>query len=157
MDNKIIENYITFALDNGYRNFEIEYPNMIEITDNSDFEMLFEINMYEVITSKPFIEAIARGILKDEKLFHKKEKETNFWNVVRIEFNHINYKTIRYEKYFEDTLDFHKISEQDNLKIITCLQAIAIRENSEDWVSLEEFITNLLPKFTTSEIPKVEK
>jgi len=144
---KTIETYIKFAIDNWLDIYDFNKVvvtnidnNVITLFSNESFTH-FEINLIELITSLSFLEAITRGVLKNEKLFNKKERETNWWLIVRIDFNHKNYPTIRYEKYpdWEDTFILHKLSSQDNLKTITHLQAIAIR----DW-KLEEFINNLL-------------
>jgi len=148
---KTIETYIKFAIDNWYEDFDwyifdwiIEENNQIKFVFIVEWEIVIQEtwkSYIELITSLSFLEAITRGVLKNEKLFNKKERETNWWLIVRIDFNHKNYPTIRYEKYpdWEDTFILHKLSSQDNLKIITHLQAIAIR----DW-KLNSFINNLL-------------
>jgi len=107
--NKEIERYLAFAIENGYmlpKDMDAEYLS----------KCTFKI---EVITSKPFIEAIARGYIKNNN-------PTQYWEVLSI----WKYKNENWIKYIYDEIIEH----------ITELQAIAIRDNT-----LSEYINNLLP------------
>ena len=121
---KEIERYIQFAIDNGlnFRNFKLHYNDTyIVAVHQEEVNKLRALtyNLYELIASKPFIEAIARGYVENNN-------PTNYWEVEWIG----KYKS---EHWGLNTYD--EIFEQ-----ITILQAIAIRDNK-----LEEFITNILP------------
>jgi len=73
---KEIERYIQFAIDNGYDNKSTLYKNFwlkewFNNIPNWDFSSYYDWLLYPnyytfIITSKPFIEAVARGLLEKE-------------------------------------------------------------------------------------------
>ena len=83
-----IEKYIQFAIENRYEKDNYLYFNRYEerrthwvvFKDIEDWEESNE-NLYEVITSKPFIEAIARGIKYKDYDFNYWMYDTNWWNI----------------------------------------------------------------------------
>lgn len=136
MNNKIIEKYIQFAIENWYNwfwKFDISNDNdwlpsdWIWITfysldvDYFGYERIeAEYILEQLITSKDFIEAIAKWI--------KKEVEETHWNSLLEWCVSMVYRWVRCIEW-DDALIYD----------ITTQQAIAIRDNK-----LEEFITNLL-------------
>ena len=136
---KTIERYINFAIDNGYtvkdyfykkklHNIRISWRKNIRFNWQTSPDSIYNYfsnkttNLYELITSKEFIEAIARGLLKTQK-----------WNYV----------------YFDWGFEF--VPKWDNKQWlrnitnrITASQAFAIRDKY-----LERFIEDLLPKENT--------
>lgn len=125
-----IEKYIQFAIDNWFKVKQIwDFSFAVKTRLQLNWEIISMWNclyyeLYELITSKQFIEAIARGIFKDKKLFVSYAREKPFikWE----DFSFI--KEEDYEFIYKKPLTYN----------ITTLQAIAIRDNK-----LEEFITNL--------------
>lgn len=112
-----IQRYIEFAIENEYTDwisdkFDVE-NNTIQWYEYPVW-VVSETNLIETITSKEFIEAVARGIE------NKSEKEGCLINT-----------KIRWIGCVDDS---YEIVEK-----ITHMQAIAIRDNK-----LEEFINNLL-------------
>jgi hypothetical protein len=118
-----IERYIQFAIDNGYNTIH-EVTWIVYNTPYSEKvrflywrEHYNEEHLLELITSKDYIEAIARGIEKT---------------------------TISYRSASRVLLDYETHAEMPQdvfIDLITWRQAIAIRDNE-----LETFITNILPK-----------
>ena len=127
-----IEKYIQFAIDNGFiLDWEIKIENNMFSENNirvkggnliiRQQELIFIYPISELITSKPFIEAIARGLWNKAPYWKSK------WYMVKMVFPiiwQLNYG--EQEGLFED---------------LTIFQAIAIRDGT-----LEQFIENLLPK-----------
>ena len=114
----MIEKYIQFAIDNGFkwldrykgmprdiREFEWEYTITI---DDDWFICEANVNLINLITSKPFIEAVARGYIVSRFTLH--DDLTNSCQ----------------QGYYDD---------------ITERQAMAIRDKT-----LDKFIEKLLPK-----------
>ena len=66
------EKYIQFAIDNGYELINTSYSwlkvecNRIKYLNKDEIDYWYD-NLIEVITSEPFIEAIARGVSKKVK------------------------------------------------------------------------------------------
>lgn len=134
---KTIERYIQFAIDNWlneFENFKILRNTWITF-DVWNCWLIWEViyfyrkwyssyckHLKDLITSKEFIEAVARGIFDDEELL-KKFSLYYTWD----------------EVYFLDrSLD----ENLKNLENEICkLQALAVRDNK-----LEDFINNLLTK-----------
>ena len=125
MKTEIIEQYIKFAIENWF-NFKIFYQNEeynqvamfyvgweIGITN----EIIDWVNIQQLITSKPFIEAVVRGLLEKQHFEFSKEEVLLYWTLK--EYTSNIGKTIIYDE-------------------ITRLQALAIRDDT-----LEDFITNL--------------
>ena len=121
----MIEKWIQFAIDNEYIEkcyFELDNENYVDFYLRwnpetwIDDEVITTINLYELITSKPFIEAVARGVLNKNRW---KKVENFLWGLW----------------YFskDDSIIEELIDE------ITIKQAIAIRDNK-----LPAFIGNLL-------------
>lgn len=138
---QIIEKYIQFAIDNGYKLTDIDRFNDCEIDkvtlkfiDDDYLEVCIDflwvsyyICLEKIITSKPFIEAVASGVYNNWKeiivnmtLSDEEVIETSIW-----------------ESFYKRDWLKH-ISRLENR--ITTEQSIAIRDNK-----LEEFINNLLP------------
>jgi len=121
-----IEQYIQFAIDNGYIHYQMNILLILarkwdlKNTDKTDI-----YTVYWLIQQKEFIEAIARGIEKqsDEEWFLLKE-----WG----DWTSCTYWLYTEWYWPEDRIEIELISD------VTHYQAIAIRENK-----LEEFITNL--------------
>ena len=111
----MIEKYIQFAIDNG---FDVkEYcitSNNVKNWAKKWFEATATVSDVEMITSLKFIEAIARGLVKDN---------TNISDLLW--------------KYFK--IQHYGCTELNFIDRLTEKQAIAIRDNK-----LEEFITKLL-------------
>ena len=123
MNNNIIEKYITFWIDNGYLwlypKYEIDKQWWIKLYDEEFIDLYHsQTHLFVLITSKLFIEAVARGVLNKNRW---KKVENFLWGLW----------------YFskDDSIIEELIDE------ITTQQAIAIRDGT-----LEEFIENLLPK-----------
>ena len=78
-DIETIERYIQFTIDNGYSKYESDKVEDIRITEsdnvciywkfnkNWEREFYFSQNYIQLITSKPFIEAVARGQYNNDK------------------------------------------------------------------------------------------
>jgi len=125
---KIIKEYIQFAIDNNFQMpswYKIEWNFLIwkkHKTDKNSISIeINKIDIFRIITSKDFIEAIAKGIynnivLKDLNKSIKILKYIDIWLK---------------ERYIDNTINY--LEENIILK-----QALAIRENK-----LEDFITNL--------------
>lgn len=137
MKKEIIEKYIQFWIDNGY----IEHCYIwIDDEEYVDFylrwhfetwvddEILKTINLYKLITSKEFIEAIARGI---ENLKDNNNKIKIMW--------HRSYEPTYRLLDKKDTI----LWVEDLINDITYFQALAIRDKN-----LENFIINLLEWWT---------
>ena len=137
---KAIKQYIEFAIENGYvfpdfvtmDNIEVyQDENIIMLCLIEEGEQLCDFNTIETITSKLFIEAIARGfhyLIKEEKVEDIKEwTSIKDWTIF--------YTLDKFE------LIKSKLSSLHNglIREITTQQAIAIRDNK-----LPEYITNLL-------------
>lgn len=133
---KTIKEYIQFAINNGYpiyslwKEIEKVYKNNMWFLSVRivrlywNMEVRFSISLYELITSKPFIESIARWLYE---------------NWIQINSTWLSIDTIIETSIWESFYkkDWTKyISRLENR--ITTEQAIAIR----DW-KLEEFITKL--------------
>lgn len=72
---KTIKDYIQFAIDNGYRNWRCEEWGRFELSTNRFNDICISIpgwntrvNIETIITSKYFIEKIARGLLDEAKI-----------------------------------------------------------------------------------------
>ena len=133
---KTIEQYIQFAINNGYDSlivekesfgFFVEDKDYIIVENIIEWEFLFEIPILKIITSKPFIEAIARGIIKIEC-----DNDWYDWTDILIDYGNWRKSLYNFNR------DYEEISV---LNDVTKYQSYAIRDNK-----LEEFITNLLPK-----------
>ena len=114
-----IKKYIEFGIDNGYKEYDIEWYEMTEILKWPEYYKI-------IITSKEFIESIARWIYKNKELF------VNYWR---------DEPFIKDPKDYEELLkeeDFENIYKHSLMTNITINQAIAIRDNQ-----LEQYITNL--------------
>jgi len=130
-NNKLIEQYIQFAIDNWY-DLKINFPiSSIFIEEDSDLiyynwynkiskrtwrelcepEWIIILPITKTITSKEFIKAIARWIRKNSK---SKKVESYKWIIIQ---------------YYIDT---YIIDETDLIEWITTQQAIAIRDNKLD-------------------------
>lgn len=166
---KQIERYIQFAIDNGYKekyfhlkNTEITYIwifNCAVITLEEKSQMLNgncielsnpvlqESKIYplnEVIQSKPFIEAIARGVRKKLTIVDKLDKNYKEINIEKFN-NQTKYIYLEYKKWINWFNDIYPKDEEKILyriiREITIQQSEAIRENK-----LQELIYNLLPE-----------
>lgn len=121
---KTIERYIQFAIDNWYEKtlgygFELSSKNEHNISVYLNSNWIREsYNIVQLITSKPYIEAIAKGLVKKYN-----------WQTIDWMFWYWAWE-------FDDSLNIELEVDE-----ITTNQAIAIRNNT-----LEEFIENLLPK-----------
>ncbi len=118
-----IKEYKQFAVDNWYKfpDFTVmenisfcQDENMILLSLIEEWEQLCDFNTIEIITSKSFIEAIARGLNENKKY------RIYYW----------------YDKWAEVYL---KDSIDGRVEELTLNQAIVIKDNK-----LEEFITNLI-------------
>jgi len=125
--NKKLEKYIQFAIDNNLivswekiTRFDFTTKHhglfMFYKYPNETIDDFFDFNLIELITSKEFIEAVARGVAK--KNLEIRTKYENDWVIYKWPSLVL----------WEDLIDY-----------ITSGQAIAIRDNK-----LEEFIINLL-------------
>jgi len=136
----MIEKYIQFAIDNGYTGFDKYWPNhtmdiyefewRTTISIDDDGLMCLEnIEATYIITSKPFIEAIARWLEKTKD---------ELWAVV------IHWDDM-VEHYHFDHWEVYHWNDVENLRVlirdITVNQAIAIYNGT-----LEELYDKILPK-----------
>lgn len=87
-----IERIIQFAIDNcdKFWDFDYEryekikvYKNYIHLLDDSNCKY-FSDNLIELITSKPFIEAVARGKIKESsfEIHNEKWRDTKFYIIL---------------------------------------------------------------------------
>jgi len=130
---KTTKDLIQFWIDNWF-NETTECWYTINYTGWTIENVMLDITsiwLIKVITSKPFIESIARGIWNNKELF------VNFERDEPLIKNKEDYGFLKEE-------DYEDIYKQPLITSITFLQGIAIRENSVDWVSLDKFITNIL-------------
>jgi len=107
---KTIKDYIQFAIDNGYK-LTVWKEIRVWLTTEQ---------VLKTITSLKFIEAIARGIWKDLKVYTDEQ-------------THVIYRRDKKDR------TFIEISTLEDM--ITHQQSFAIRDNK-----LQEFINNLLTK-----------
>jgi len=122
MNTDRIKQYIEFAIENGFNMREYLLKDwQIKKWKEVWLEATATISDIELITSKPFIEAVARGVWKEAPYWKSK------WIKVKMRFPWV--WQLNYE-------------EQDELyEDITHFQAFAIRDNA-----LEDFIDLLLNK-----------
>jgi len=149
---KTIQNYIQFAIDNGY---EFPISNNIKIfKDTTWVDWLWEYtikwfiirydfipskttnlfkwnvsvfkSLTDIITSKEFIEAIAKWMEKEMEKFRNSLKEGELFALVSVKMFWVKWNWFEYKENFVDW--------------VTTEQAIAIR----DW-ELSKFINNILP------------
>lgn len=125
---KIIKEYILFAIENDFptENFWRGFRQIISVEKinwkyiiNYEEDIVFKIVEYpvsvnDIITSKAFIQAIARGVYKDVY-----EAETIFW---------IMYKLDRFNLIYKLRSEVHKVTNDE----ITTQQAFAIRDDELD-------------------------
>lgn len=148
---KEIKRYIQFAIDNGYQLFpyssviDIEYKHKVILWKEfpqywtvkvhclDDCDMPKEIKITNedycnTITSKPFIEAVARGKIKEAD---------EFWCIV------IDWGDVMEYYFFDEWTETKHWNKKDNIKAleddITRALIFAIRDNK-----LPEFINNLI-------------
>lgn len=129
----MIKKYLEFAIENGYKKFDKYKDVEMEITtyeDENFIEFDWDWFMIEqsysieyIITSKPFIESIARGLSKDIKKESVRKTDIIFNTYDKFELIHRK----------DDNMKRWMIRE------ITTRQAIAIR----DW-ELDSFIEKLI-------------
>lgn len=120
MKTEIIEKYIQFAIDNGYKLWWIEEIDRDFLNSLKENDLMYTF----VITSKEFIEAVARGAIKRKPLW---------WEYT------IFYSKIDIERYPLCDWVNNKEVMKSIIDDITYYQAIAIRDNK-----LEDFINNIL-------------
>ena len=90
----MIEKYIQFGVDNGFK-FECENNEVwiqgVKLYSDTKFPNLWVIwNLYEIITSKIFIEAIARGLFYNTNYRNtQSEWRVDFYQLVRDQAEHI--------------------------------------------------------------------
>jgi hypothetical protein len=160
MTKELIERYLQFAIENWYDKFKAPYNSMIDMIN---FDLKWNHcfpNITEIITSWPFIEAIARGLCKDMSIsdaiqffYWKTYLDDNLKEIPHKYSNRTRKETEEmFLKITWKKMSKMELSDRDvilkairewllHIEEITHNQAIAIRDNK-----LDEFIQDLLPK-----------